>query len=39
MKILDLGLKAILEEQRESLLDSLLAEGIDVKSGKWDHAK
>lgn len=39
MKILDLGLKAILEEQRESLLESLLAGGIDVKSGKWDHAK
>lgn len=39
MKILDLGLKAILEEQREPLLESLLAGGIDLKSGKWDHVK
>ena len=37
--ILELGLKAILEEQRETLTDSLLAAGIDVESGTWDHAK
>lgn len=37
--ILELGLKAILEEQRETLTDSLLAVGIDVESGTWDHAK
>ena len=33
--ILELGLKAILEEQRETLADSLLAVGIDVESGTW----
>lgn len=37
MKILELGLKAILSEQREFLLDSLLAGGIDVMNQKWDH--
>ncbi len=37
--ILELGLKAILEEQRETLTDSLLAACIDVESGIWDHAK
>ena len=37
--ILELGLKAILEKQRETLIDSLLAGGIDVESGTWDHAK
>lgn len=37
--ILELGLKAILEEQRETLTDSLLAAGIDVESGTWNHAK
>lgn len=31
--ILELGLKAILEKQRETLTDSLLAAGIDVESG------
>lgn len=37
--ILELGLKTILEEQRETLTDSLLAAGIDVESGTWNHAK
>lgn len=37
--ILELGLKAILKEQRKTLTDSLLAVGIDVESGTWDHAK
>lgn len=37
--ILELGLKAILKEQRETLADSLLAVGIDVESRTWDHAK
>lgn len=37
--ILELGLKAILEERRETLADSLLAAGIDVESRTWDHAK
>lgn len=37
--ILELGLKAILEKQRETLTDSLLAAGIDVESETWDHAK
>lgn len=39
MIILELGLKAILEEQREILIASLLAGGIDVEGGKWDHEK
>lgn len=37
--ILELGLKAFLEKQRETLIDSLLAGGIDVEGGTWDHAK
>lgn len=37
--ILELGLKAILEERRETLADSLLVAGIDVESRTWDHAK
>lgn len=37
--ILELGLKAFLEKQRESLIDSLLAGGIDVESRTWDHEK
>lgn len=39
VSILELGLKAMLEERREDLLDSLLAAGIDVEKGTWDHAK
>ena len=39
VSILELGLKALLEERREDLLDSLLAAGIDVEKGTWDHAK
>lgn len=39
VSILELGLKVMLEEQRENLLDSLLAAGIDVEKGTWDHAK
>lgn len=38
VSILELGLKAMLEERREDLLDSLLAAGIDVEKGTWDHA-
>ncbi len=39
VSILELGLKVMLEERRENLLDSLLAAGIDVEKGTWDHAK
>lgn len=39
VSILELGLKAILEEQHANLLDSLLAAGIDVEKRTWDHTK
>lgn len=38
MKIMDLGTRAILAEQRENFLDFLLAGGIDMEKGQWDHA-
>ncbi|MEY8233636.1 hypothetical protein AALA82_18775 [Oscillospiraceae bacterium 50-16] len=39
ISILELGIKVILQEQRETLADSLLAEDIDVECGEWDHEK
>lgn len=37
MNILEIGLKAILQEHSEDFTDSLFARGIDVEKQLWEH--